>query len=93
MKINKEQFRTDIDEYFKLSGIREYSKLNHTPFIVLGDKIELVFSAKELVENFKPETEIISQWRGNYNSDFFYFRVSDLIDYISKNPKQDYHKI
>jgi hypothetical protein len=46
--------RTDLGEYFRLSGIREYQKLTHTPFLVFlisGDTAEvgIVDNAKKLL--------------------------------------------
>lgn len=34
---NEKGFRHDTDDFFKLSGIRENSKLSHHPFIVFDD--------------------------------------------------------
>ena len=94
MKINKRDFRTDLNDYFKLSGIREFRKLSHNPFIVLNNGvIELCRNAGELIDNYPPETEVIAQWKGQWSSDFFYFKVEDLIEYIKKNPKEDYYVV
>ena len=92
IKIKEEQFRKNTDDYFKLSGIREYKKLNHTPFIVLNnDTIELCFNAKDLIENYLPETKVLGQWEGRWRSDFFSFRISDLIAFTKKHLKENYH--
>lgn len=56
----------------------------HTPFVVLTEPISLCKSAQELVDTFPPETEVIAQWQGQWRSDFFYFRVQDIIDFWNK---------
>ncbi len=84
MKINKDSFRKDLEDYFKLSGIFESSKLKHTPFIVLteeGNGIELCDNVFDLIKKYRPSTEVISQWRGQWRSDFFYFTVFEVIEY------------
>ena len=84
--VRKEDFRHDLDDYFRLSGVREWTKLSHTPFIVLNDgQIELCFNMKNLLEKYPPETEVIGQWKGEWRSDFFHYTIQDLIDYNTKN--------
>lgn len=92
--IFSKNFRTDIEDYFQLSGVRECKKLSHHPFVVFtGDFIEIVYSAVELVNNFSDDVEVIAQWGGNYKSDFFKFTVGDFKRHIAKNPKENYHVI
>jgi len=74
--------RTDLNDYFKLSGIREYKKLSHTPFLVfipLKDevKVELIDSIIKLLD-YPNDTQVMSQWRGQWSSDFFQFKISEL---------------
>jgi len=83
--------RTDLDSYFKLSGIREYSKLVHTPFLVFvasADTVEVrvVDNVKKLLE-YPDETQVMAQWSGQYKSDFFQFKVSDLRRYDTEHPR------
>lgn len=87
--------RTDIKNYFKLSGIREYQTLNHTPFIVFIEKKEVIEVI--IVDNildllaYPDKTKVMAQWRGNWTSDFFQFIVGDLRKFIKENPKEEYH--
>ena len=91
IKIKEEQFRQNTDEYFELSGIRECKKLSHHPFLVLNENtIEICDNAKDLIEKYSKWTPVIAQWEGKWESDFFYFLITDLIDFIKKNPKKDY---
>lgn len=87
----KDHFRTNLEDYFKLSGIRELKKLNHTPFIVFSDgEVGLCDNIIDLLK-FNDDVEVLGQWKGNCRSDFFHFKVLDLKDYINKNPKESYH--
>lgn len=89
-----EGFRSDVERYFKMSGIRETSKLNHSPFIVLnGNSVEICDSARELLEKYEPETNVMGQWRGQWSSDFFHFTVGEFAQYVKDNPKADYEKV
>ena len=82
MKYKENQFRGDLDRLFEISGVLEHSKLNHTPFILFnGDTVELVMSAKELLE-YPPELYGMVQWRGNWSSDFFNFQIKDLHNFL-----------
>lgn len=89
--------RTDITDYFKLSGIREYRSLPHTPFLVFvvedsSVKVKLIDKPKDLL-TFSDETKVMGQWAGKYRSDFFQFTIGDLKKYIEKNPPQEHHRI
>jgi|GEM_PF-4062631 len=87
--------RTDLDAYFKLSGIREYKELTHTPFLVFVlssnmVEVKIVGNAKKLLE-FPDETQVMAQWRGEWRSDFFQFKVGDLRNYVVKHPAEKHH--
>ena len=89
--------RTDLNDYFKLSGIREYKKLTHTPFLVFlvsGDSAEvrIVDNAKVLLE-YPDETQVMAQWRGEYKSDFFQFKVGDLRRYVAEHLPEKHHVV
>ena len=77
-KVNKSVFRKDLKDFFELSGILKSVELKHTPFIVMGEQIELCRSAIELVSTYAPETEVIVQWVGKWRSDYFYMHVYDV---------------
>jgi hypothetical protein len=89
--------RTDPNDYFKLSGIRESKKLPHTPFLVFvvstdAVEVKIVDSAKTLLE-FPDETQVMAQWRGQWKSDFFQFKVGDLRKYVAEHPAEKYHVV
>ncbi len=78
--------RKDIAELFKLSGIIEYKKLNHTPFLAFienGDNVEvkIIDNSKHLLE-LPDNTKVMAQWRGDWHSDFFQFCVGDVRQYV-----------
>ena len=86
--------RTDFDDYFRLSGIREHAKLSHTPFLVFviandGVEVEIVESATKLLQ-FPDDTQVMPQWSGDWRSDFFQFTVRDLRQFIANNPPESY---
>ena len=87
--------RTDLNDYFSLSGIRETRRLSHHPFLIfIEDKnvvrVDIVDNAKELL-TLPDTTKVMAQWGGKYSSDFFQFTVADFRKYIELNPKKDYH--
>ncbi len=89
--------RTDLDDYFRLSGIREHKKLPHTPFLVFVVvenivEIQIVDSASKLLE-FPDGTQVMAQWRGQWKSDFFKFTVGDLREYIVKTPPNSHQVV
>jgi hypothetical protein len=89
--------RTDLEDYFRLSGIREQKKLAHTPFLaflVSRDAVEvkIVESARALLD-YPDETPVMAQWRGQWKSDFFQFSVRDLRHYIKQHPPETYHVV
>lgn len=84
--------RTDIEDLFRLSGLREYKVLNHTPFLafkVQGDKltVDIVRSMPALLA-YPDETKVMVQWTGKWRSDFFHFSVGDLRAYNAREVKQ-----
>ncbi len=89
--------RTDLEEYFKRSGIRQYKKLTHTPFLVFaisGDTVEVRIedNAKKLLE-YPDETLCMAQWSGEWKSDFFQFSVGDLRRYVMAHPAEKDHVV
>lgn len=74
--------RTDLDDYFKLSGILDYEDLNHTPllvFILSEDivKVRIVHKPPELL-SLNDDIQVMGQWRGEWRSDFFQFTVGQF---------------
>jgi len=89
--------RTDLDDYFRLSGIRERKKLTHAPFLVflLSEntvEVTIVDNAKKLLEH-SDETHVMAQWSGQWRSDFFQFKVGDLRRYIATHPPEKYQVV
>lgn len=89
--------RTDLAEYFKLSGIREHRKLTHAPFLVFiasanTVEVRIVDNAKKLLE-YPDATQVMGQWRGEWKSDFFRFTVGDLRAHVTKYPPEKYHVV
>ena len=83
--------RTDLKSFFEKE--LKYSlnvKLNHTPFIVIDEdnnSVDVVSKVSDLISKFgsKPDTKVLIQWRGTWNSDFFTFTVGELQDEINLN--------
>jgi hypothetical protein len=74
--------RTDVDEFFALSGIFESAKLTHTPFLVFlhnSDmlKVQVVDNVSALLQ-LEDTTRVMCQWRGEWRSDFFQFTVQQI---------------
>ena len=89
--------RTDLEDYFQLSGVRESKKLTHTPFLVFvmsrsAVEVMIVESAKALLEH-PDDTQVMAQWRGEWRSDFFQFKVGDLRRYVNEHPPEKYHVV
>jgi hypothetical protein len=84
-------------EYFRLSGIREHKKLGHSPFLVFlisnnTVEVRIVDNAKTLLD-FADETQVMSQWRGQWRSDYFHFKVGDLRRYVAEHPAEKYYVV
>ena len=78
--------RTDIDEYFKLSGVFERERLTHTPLLVfIADQdsvtVRIVDTPTDLL-SFPDETPVMGQWAGQWRSDFFQFTVGQYRQYL-----------
>ncbi len=74
--------RTDIDDFFRLSGVLDIERLDHTPllvFVATEDTVEvrIVQKPAELL-SFPDETPVMGQWRGEWRSDFFRFTVGQF---------------
>lgn len=94
IEINIKSGRDDVGDFFRKSGIREYKKLQHTPFVVIassdnGVDVDIVDSAKKLLQ-FPDNTPVLAQWRGEYRSDFFKFTVGQFRKYCEENPPASY---
>jgi hypothetical protein len=79
--------RTDIDEYFKLSGVFESERLTHTPllvFIIEQDAVtvRIVDNPTDLL-SFSDETPVMGQWTGQWRSDFFQFTVGQYRQHLA----------
>ena len=79
--------RTDIDEYFKLSGVFESERLTHTPLLVfITDQdaltVRIVDKPTDLL-SFPDETPVMGQWAGQWRSDFFQFTVGQYRQHLA----------
>jgi hypothetical protein len=71
--------RTDVDDYFRLSGVLRLGTLSHTPFQVFVEaendvEVHIIDGVKKLLA-FSDETKVMGQWSGQWRSDSFQFRV------------------
>jgi hypothetical protein len=79
--------RTDIDEYFKLSGVFESERLTHNPLLVFiteqdAVNVRIVDKPTDLL-SFPDETPVMGQWPGQWRSDFFQFTVGQYHQYLA----------
>jgi len=77
---------TDVDEYFRISGVFDYEQLNHTPFLVFNKiddtlHVQIIDNAKKLL-TFPDETPVMGQWRGEWRSDYFQFNVGKYRQFL-----------
>ena len=89
--------RTDFDNFFKLSAFREYKKLSHRPVLIFREtpnqvQVEIIEKTGDLLL-LPPETKCMTQWSGEWRSDFIQFTIGELLEYIKKNPKESYQYI
>ena len=80
--------RTDIESYFRLSGVLESQQLAHTPFIVFNSdganvSVEIVRSVQDLL-TYSEDTKVMGQWGGKYRIDFFQFTIKDVKKFLDK---------
>ena len=73
--------RTDLDEYFRLSGVFESEKLNHTPLLIFITSeytvtVPIIEKPSDLIL-YPDDTPVMGQLRGEWHSDFFQFNVRD----------------
>jgi hypothetical protein len=63
-------------------------------FLITGDTVEvgIVDNAKKLLE-LPDDTKVMSQWRGEWRSDYFQFKVGDLRRHIADNPASKHHAV
>jgi hypothetical protein len=79
--------RTDIDEYFNLSGVFERELLTHTPLLVFiteedAVNVRIVDKPTDLL-SFPDETPVMGQWTGQWRSDFFQFTVGQYRQHLA----------
>lgn len=81
--------RTDLDELFRLSYLLSSNHLNHTPFIAFvteKDSVRVrVIPNRNFLLELPDDTPVMAQWQGQWRSDFFQFKVSDVRNYIKRN--------
>jgi len=77
--------RTDRAALFSKSGILDYKRLSHTPFlafVVDGDAVTVkqFESAADLARSVPSETPVMVQWQGKWSSDFFQMTAGDVAE-------------
>lgn len=83
--------RKDLEDYMRLSGVREEKKLSHYPFLVVnGDSFEVCKNLKKLLDTYPDHILVVTQWQGQWNSDYFAFTVGDIRRYVTANPPDEY---
>lgn len=86
--------RTDLEDYFRLSGVLEWKELKHSPFLVFVEgketiEIKIVKNTTELL-NYADETKVMAQWKGEWRSDFFQFTVGQVRAFLNERQSKDY---
>lgn len=88
---------TNFEEFFSKSGYFNCTKLSQWPYVVFNEvnsedeksevSVQIITSHKELLQSYKhmPETKVMQQWNGRWNSIFITFTVGDVINYIKSN--------
>src|SRR4030095_4100517 len=75
--------RTDLEDFFRLSGLVTATRLTHTPFLAFvaeGTTVQVrIFeNAGDLVTVLADDTRVMVQWPGQWRSDFFQMTVADI---------------
>ncbi len=88
--------RTDLEQYFSISGVFKNTKLTHTPLLVFVTSedtvtVEIIDRAKELL-NYPDATPVMGQWRGEWRSDFFQFTVGQYRAFLEAGDDTAKHK-
>jgi hypothetical protein len=83
--------RTDIDEFFKKSGVFESEHLAHHPLLTFLEKenvihVQIIESPRKLL-SFPDTTPIMGQWAGEWRSDYFQFTVGQYRHYVEEQEK------
>jgi hypothetical protein len=78
--------RKDVNDYFKISGVFESERLNHTPLLALIASedtvtVRIIDKPVELLD-LTDETPVMGQWKGQWHSDFFQFTVGQYREYV-----------
>ena len=84
--------RSDVQECFQRSGIREHKKLSHTPLLVFQEddntvEVVILERADKLLE-YPDNIKVMGQWRGEWRSDFFQFTVGQFREHIANYPPE-----
>ncbi len=83
--------RTDVDEFFKNSGVFESEHLVHHPLLAFPEKenaihVHIIENPRELL-SFSDETPVMGQWPGEWHSDYFQFTVGQYRHLIEEQQK------
>jgi hypothetical protein len=88
MVVSVPQARTQLDDFFELSGLLTAKSLKHTPWLAFrpqegGVRVEIVPAAEELL-GWPDETVVMAQWPGQWRSDWFVMTVGDVRQALTK---------
>lgn len=89
--------RTDVDDYFAKSGIREFKRLRHTPFLAFREgqgwtNVEIVDSIDKLLM-YPDEAKVMGLWPGKHHSDYVNFTVGQLRQFVAAHPKESFEMV
>ena len=81
--------RTQLSAFFGKSGLFEKSSWHHTQalaFIVQGQLVTVrVCGTKEALLKLPDETQVMQQWPGKWDSDWFTYSVGDLRGFLNED--------
>lgn len=80
--------RTDVADFFEKSRKFGKARQAHTPFLLFLQeddlvRVQVVEKASELLK-YADDTPVMSQWQGEYCSDFFQFVVGDYRQHMKE---------
>jgi len=70
--------RTDLEDFWRLSGVCEDSRWPHHPALAFtNDEVKICTKPQDLLL-LPDDTPVMKQWAGRWSSDFFQFTVGDF---------------
>lgn len=80
--------RNDVADYFRISGVFDGNKINHSPLLVFitndnSVTVKIVRKSYDLLE-YPDDTPVMGQWRGDWSSDYFQFTVGQYREFYNQ---------